>query len=311
MRFQVPCLSFFGDFSGACPADVSGLVLMCFMEFNSAMGFAVKAEKNEVGPSIQFLGVSVSIADGLSAPIALALPEEKREKYASQIEEVLSSSFCPASTADSIFGRLQWAESLIFGRVHRAFLMSICMQKFSRSAAVSPRLEGALRWFKKFLSRRRVRIFSKPSDKIDFVVFSDASTTGLGVCVVSPSLEKWYFAASVPHDFDLVLPVGASKIFTLECAAALFAMRVVAEFLPGVEKRVCLFVDNNVSISSIIRAYSRCELASRVIAAFWECAVERKISPWVERVRSSQNLADAPSRAPPVGTAWRLFPRLY
>ena len=178
----LPCLACFDDFSGAVPVGVEELCVRAFVFFNSILGFKCKEQKTCHGIDILFLGLRLAA----SCPVVIELPADKRKKYRDQIAAILSSGRCTVADADSLYGRLQWAESSVFGRAQKVYLVPIGKQKYSRSSALSARLIVSLKWFHEYLSEPRVRFFTEPSSSVDYVVFSDASLEGLGACVSSP-----------------------------------------------------------------------------------------------------------------------------
>ena len=91
-------------------------------------------------------------------------------------------------------------------------------------------------------------------------------------------------------------------------------MRVLCEFFPFVGRaNVVVLIDNNASLCSIVRAYSKCVVGLSVVSDFWYAVDSALITPWVERIPSDLNLADRPSRDPsgarsiPFNWAWPAF----
>ena len=89
-------------------------------------------------------------------------------------------------------------------------------------------------------------------------------------------------------------------IFILELLAAFSAMCVVCNLYARAPARVniVLLIDNDPALAALIRGSSDSDLAGRVISNFWRAADAVKVSPWLERVASKANWADAPSRDP-------------
>ena len=205
---------------------------------------------------------------------------------------------CNTADADSIFGRLQFCESAIFGRSHRIFLTPIFKQKYATSRAISPPLKASLKWFSDFLSSPKSVHYDPPGRGSDFLIFSDASESGLGVVICVPGGGRYSFAAPVPESFFSLLAPGDNAIFILEILGALLAIRVLRDRFARRRKasNVVFLIDNDPALASLIRGSARSDLAGRAIYNFWKVADAAKIVPWLERVSSSANLADAPSR---------------
>ena len=224
--FKAPGFSYFDDFSGAAPAELEGLPLECFEALNAVLGLRIKKEKSSLGHEIPFLGLMVSEThDGFE----ISLPEEKRVAYKAKVDELLESKYCSQSDADSIFGKLQFCETTVFGRANRIFLVPIYLQKTSSTPRVGPRLERALCWLSNFLTEPKTRVYRRPANTVHAVVFSDASLTALGAVICLPGGERLEFAPIVPPDFANRLSSGENVIFTLEIIAAMFAAEKLAE----------------------------------------------------------------------------------
>ena len=61
-------------------------------------------------------------------------------------------------------------------------------------------------------------------------------------------------------------------------------------------RRALIFVDNEAARHALIRGYSPACASRRLVEEFWECAANTHLAPWFERVPSSGNPADGPSR---------------
>ena len=125
--------------------------------------------------------------------------------------EILGSGKCSRADADSLFGRLIFCESAVFGRANRVFLSPIYYQKFTYSGEISDSLRRALLWFKDFLNAPILRMYNPEHVQTDFVVFSDASLEGLGVVVCSRDSKRYYFSSLVPQAFSKSLPDGGKR----------------------------------------------------------------------------------------------------
>ena len=294
--YGVPCISYFDDFSGVAPTKAIGdLCLSLFKDFSESLGFPVKDSKSEVGRKIQYLGLDIEAVEG----VTVAVPSQKRVNYCELISAVVKSGVCSQSDADSLYGKLQWCSSNVFGRGLKVRLSPLLRQKFSKNGTMPEDLKWSLRFFGGRLLKPRVRRFVEPSKKVDFIAFSDAPLSGLGACVVPCGGGVFNFAARVPEGFHNSLPVGVNPIFILELVAAVFAVRVVSKFFrgDGVSNAV-IFIDNNASLCSIVRAYTKCKIGLQVVGEFWSAVDGANVLPWVERIPSALNWADEPSRDP-------------
>ena len=291
--FGIPVLSYFDDFSGCAPEELGDLPLRCFEALNDFLGLRIKKEKSVYGKPIPFLGLEV---EQRKHKLVITLPEDKRMSYKVGVESLLKQKSCSQIEADSIFGKLQFCESTVFGRASRIFLVPIFSQKTATAPRLYPRLARAFHWLSNFLSEPKSRTYERPHKAVDALVFSDASLSGLGAVVCLPGGKRLEFATHVPDTFlsGLQHP-GENVIFTLELVAALFA----AERLRGLQtpaKNIIFFVDNDASLVALIKAATKSRTGSIAAYHFWSVLGSIQVAPWLERAPSDLNIADKPSR---------------
>ena len=291
--FGLPCISFFDDFAGVAHKELGSLPLECFEELNEALGLMVKKEKSVQGDVITFLGLKVSC---VPSGVRIELPNDKREAYREQILAILEKGSCSQGDADSLFGRLQFCESAVFGRANRVFMVPIYLQKAAEHSSIPYRLRAALVWFAKFLERPKVRLYKRPSPTVHAVLFSDASLEAVGAAIYLPGKAPLVYASLVPNWFWGKLNEGDNAIFVLEAFAALFAVQRLAGLGLMKPMNTYVFMDNNASLSVLIKAASKCDLAGAAAFNFWAETEKAGLVPWLERVPTELNPADAPSR---------------
>ena len=85
-----------------------------------------------------------------------------------------------------------------------------------------------------------------------------------------------------------------ANIYTLEILAACIAAVHLVQ-LRG-SGHTIFFIDNEAACAALVRGTSDHEPARSIIGAFCRVCIENKITPWAERVCSSNNPADEPSR---------------
>ena len=86
------------------------------------------------------------------------------------------------------------------------------------------------------------------------------------------------------------------NIYILETYAVVLASAHV--HARGRRGPTLFFLDNDAALSALIRGYADDETARTLITIFWRQCRVFKITPWLERVRSCDNIADGPSRKP-------------
>ena len=98
----------------------------CVRMVAKLFGFKLKEAKSR-GPTreLEALGGLFSLPSVASGQILIQLKPAKQDKYCNRIAKVLSKERLGSAEACKIAGVMQWAQSLMFGRVGRAFLWPI------------------------------------------------------------------------------------------------------------------------------------------------------------------------------------------
>ena len=102
--------------------------------------------------------------------------------------------------------------------------------------------------------------------------------------------------APVPSDYLSRLKTCENNIFILEIAAVLLAAEWAGRFVQKSRPRLLFLVDNNPALTCLVKGYADSVHARCIVADVWKALDSLGALPWFERVRSSLNLADAPSR---------------
>ena len=159
---------------------------------------ARKEEKDDFGEEVKFLGLNVS---GGRGPVKISLPEEKRVAYLDSLRGFLSTGACCPSDAESMAGRLNFATTYLWGRAPRIFMVPFYIQSKGASSLIGNRLKSAILWWIQFLGRPKARFMIRPSKKVDAIVHTDASLSGLGVMVKLAHGPPSYYSARAPEGF--------------------------------------------------------------------------------------------------------------
>ena len=306
--FQIPLISFFDDFIGACYSpNVCALALECFNALNILLGLKLKKAKEYMGENVQFLGLDISIVDG---EIKVSLPDDKRVSYKAIVDDIISSGICPPALAASLAGKLNFGASCVWGRAPRVYLSPIYKQSTGETDEVGVALRHAAHWWSSFLSTSVARTFARPSPHVGAILFSDASLSGLGVVLQVKGKEASYYTCHVPHCIRESIPASSNKIFILELYAALLSIQVARDYCYS-NTNIILMVDNNAALTTLLKGHcTRDVLASRIIHQFWHVQSTTTHEVWLERVRSKRNKADAPSRGESKGATVLAFPEI-
>ena len=87
---------------------------------------------------------------------------------------------------------------------------------------------------------------------------------------------------------------GEKVIHQAEIYSVVVALRTWGPALRG--RRLLVFVDNDAARAALVAGGSRALPSAKLVGEFWQLAAEYHLYPWVERVPTRSNPADAPSR---------------
>ena len=93
-------------------------------------------------------------------------------------------------------------------------------------------------------------------------------------------------------------PSEPNAIFLLELMAVLASLRKMQPLLR--DARVMLFIDNNAALHALVKGDSSVPMARWIVQECWSILAYTAARAWFERVPSSSNPADAPSRQLPL-----------
>ena len=255
------------------------------------------ADRKDQRPAktIRVLGAVVTVnSDGLT----VCADEKRKLNNVERIDGVLASKILTPAAAGKLRGKLGFLASLAFGKVGRSMLAPLARRQYAvGKRKLSPELRNCLTWWRSQIPDLAPRFV--PYDfNFRFGAHSDAQGSGHVAAtfrcnglttVYSLHLPVWLVNAARRSELD-------SGIFVFEMAAALFALCLIPAlgFVGSVAGMLC--VDNQGVLESLIRGASGNPLASAIAAVFWNVAMRNSTFVWLERVSSSANFADQPSR---------------
>ena len=272
--------------------------------------FSTKAKKR-LPFSVQFdaLGVTFDLSSAAEGRVLVRNKESRVQQLCEEIDRLLQGSMLNQPHAASIMGRLHFAESQLFAKasVHR---MRLCHARAAGKVStfhVNGVVRQELEWAKEFLRtcpprQLRIRTAENP-----VVIFTDASlecnsSVGQvgGVLVFRNNGSQdhpvhAYFSDQVPPEVLKEMQRHTDHVIAaLEMLAVLIAVHLWGPML--LSKRCFFFVDNDSARGALIASYSPSLQLNKLMTVWTQMVMQHSIFPWLCRVPSASNIADAPSR---------------
>ena len=124
------------------------------------------------GEEMPFLGLTASTAE---KGVRIEHPEEKWAKYSGQIQGILRSGCERAGTRTPYLGACSSARLRYLAGQSGSSSPQCAPKIGTTSGRMTPRLMAALGWLEEFLGNRVTRLYTRPSQRTDVIIFSDAS----------------------------------------------------------------------------------------------------------------------------------------
>ncbi|CAE7835829.1 unnamed protein product [Symbiodinium sp. CCMP2592] len=233
--------------------------------------------------------------------IVAGILRRKRE-LVSTIESIVHQGGVHAKELECLRGRLQFAESQVFGRgaAQRMRAISKAM-KLSGFVVLDDSLTEALLFLKDRVLHGEARMI-RACDRSTYHLFTDASyeadaPAGLGGILYSDRglLLRWYSESADPDVLEAINKEGKQGlIYELEACAAVQGVVQLCNSLS--DCNLICYCDNEAALAALIKCASDSPVVASQLNKLSMLEDEKGISIWFERVESSANPADDPSR---------------
>ena len=297
--------SFYDDFISFSRPKLVGSTEQAVTALFRLLGWIFAEEGEKAQPfdlHCSALGVVFDLGSASSGKALVCNTESRRTELCEELLKVVKEGRLTNKQTQRMRGRMQFAESQLFGRTGKRCLRVLADFAEGKRSALTDKDKFFLQMFRNLMEAnvpREVRALCSEN----VLVFTDACyevghpswPCGLGGVMFAGGQVK-YFSLAVDKEMRKLFGEGIKKqiIFEVETLAALLAADLwQAEF--G-NKRVVLFVDNEGTKFSLLKGLSDnpCVDAMAECFATLECNIHSMI--WIARVPSSSNVADPPSR---------------
>ena len=271
--------------------------MMCFARLVRALlgVTALAAKKLACGPSLLLLGVQVSFT---RQGYTCRPDPNKVAKWVIFIKETLHKGVLRPGCARKLAGRLSWAAQHLFRKVGRCMLRPIFAQGAVHHGRIGPELRIALCWWLAILKRDIVetrRWCEAPSRPMH--LFVDARGYPPRCAAILFTCDGQVLWTDGRPSGDVLARFqdrGDNQIMSLEVLAIALGLSTFINELAG--HKVVIYSDNVGAEHSCRKGTAKCWDHASMIHGIWSMALFAKMSLWIERVPSEENLADLPSR---------------
>ena len=306
---------YFDDYLNVCGQEFVRRNEFVITMFFRLLGWETSADKSlDYDAMCVVLGVQLNLRDAKLGLVFLCNTEKRKMEVFSDIDKALTQGFLDPSTSERLRGRLQFASCQIFGRRPKAALKLLAKHSLQKRWEINDFTRHALSQLRHFLECGRPRpIRARRSTIVHIYVdaaFEPNGLSGIGGVVFGVGCFPlaWFgMEVSARHLERLKVDgplVRESVIFELEALALAISLEV---FKPFVERRsLVAFTDNEGVFGTFVRGHSDNARCSALIEFFGQSEEDLESPCWIDRVPSSSNPADAPSRGQAVPKAPRI-----
>lgn len=285
--------------------------------------FSVKESKRlPMSDTFTALGVEFGLSRCPEGLVVVRNKTSRAEQIVAEVDSILATEVFSSAAANSLRGRLQFAESQTFGR-SIALRMRNCFRRASGAlpgALVDQAMREELEWAKNFVCNARPRLLQAGVSKEKVLIFTDAaledndSVGSIGMFMLrfraGTCIEKKFFAEVVPKDVLERLQHKTVKVISaLELLAAVCAVDILQDSL-GLS-RTFIFIDNEAARACMISMYSPVQTHAAMLRKLSDIYADRSLFVWISRVPSVSNPADEPSRMRYEDLVHQGFTRMY
>ena len=298
--------SYFDDFPMVSHAMHTTSTLACAKGLMSLFGFVYSEEK--LAPfdyTAEILGVVVDLSKASQRKISISNKPSRVEELNLALRDILKSGVVVPNQLPSVLGKLQYADSHVWGRAGKLALADL--RELGNTAPTAVRLGDtqikAFEILRERLCGGKPKSFIADDMKKPVLLFTDGALeydTGephatIGAVCLFPDGSSEVFGSEVPSAvLDIWRQGGKSHVIGLvELYACVVALRHWKKRVSS--RRVIMFVDNWPALDVLVKGTSLQE-DWRKLLLLLEDPAEDAFLLWVARVPSSSNVADFPSR---------------
>jgi hypothetical protein len=315
VALKSPTCSYFDDFFGLEPSRTVTSSFVACQTIHELAGILIAEPEwpepfrhlPRKPPKLQLPTVRVlplGILYDLENWIACNTPE-RIAKYTKITNEILSRGTLSSGESSSLRGKFQFAVAQLWGKLGRASIRALSERQYrshGHGTQLTQNLGNALSLLTRLLSDGEPRPLPKApasrtqSDPPHLVVYTDAEGSGgIGAVLFRRQAKPIGFAGEIP--LETMHALLSRKLNVIQPLEAFVPLIVLLTFPRECQNTRIIFYQDNVGCeAALLGGSSTCPDTNLLVGLFWEAARLLKCEPWIERVMSSANVADIPSR---------------
>ena len=228
----------------------------------------------------------------------MANTEARVQVLASSLKELLASQSISPKEARKLRGRMQFAHGQLSGRYH-----SRCLSSLRELSALAPGSRAPSSLVKILERCLQSLVYSMPraissKDRLVWHVFTDGalevSKPSIGGVLVDFFGQPRFQFSFDPPTVSVLATFGSHCILHLEILPILMALHLWPDLLSGTA--IFFHVDNEAALHSLVRMSCDNPTADQLVHHFLRLEQRMTFDPWIHRVPTEVNVADAPSR---------------
>ena len=287
----IPTAVYFDDFVLFVPEEISTEVDAIASSFLHLLGWDHNLTGQKGQPfkvSFDVLGATLDLSDLQNGKLGLRNKEGRLEKILKKLDEIQQRQSMTLQEAQELHGLLNFASGFYLGRGLKTF----CFKIFDLVKGRTKRsLDAWCRDLRTALVESPPRIIDVRSSDQSILVFTDGS-----VIIDEANSFRLVIEDVVSPDLLAVWKdiVGEQLICQIELLAVVLTRWELIDHMAG--RRVLLFIDNDAARAAILKGTSKSISMFSLVEAFYGAENQKPSYWWTERVPSSSNPGDEPSR---------------
>ena len=256
------------------------------------------------GACCDALGVSFDLTDSAQLKSCIKNTDTRKNELAADLKVIIDQKVLGAKQAQRIRGRMQFADSQLFGRTSKRCLAVLSDFAVGLRHKLCTKDIFFLDLFVNFLMTGVPRLLL-PADEGNILIFTDACyeresrewICGIGGVMIDPlQKSRRFFSFELDETLRNCLGEKEKKqiIFEAETLAAVSAVLLWKKYIGN--RRCIIFVDNEGTKFSMLKARSDNCVVDALVEQFAIFESKSQVLTWIDRVASKSNIADKPSR---------------